>query len=762
MTESLAIRAEFSSEISDGGGTVRADGGVAKCGANGTGGAVPPVTVRSVVSTLRVANIGMQGAASAGAVVEYLCSLDREKLIRASGSVRLVDLVRAALEDAARAGEIERTVGRGGHATFLHPEAARRLQQPSGGRSVLSRRQRTLALVREAARALGRAVRFCDVMAYRDATATAGDIPREAIARDIQSLCKSGAIIVAREVLGGGADGQYFYLPEEHAAGSAQPLPVPQGPVTWLEHAAEIFRRCWIAECDLSIGEGRRPRPLPTAVLRTRLLEETDLPQARDEQLVCNALVQLSKAQPPVVRSTGRRQGSHFAMWVPATVDDTALDLGAAFPSDAARIVEAARRAVERTRLPAVGRREVEAEMQRNAALRPNGASTVAQLLADVSKELVDAGTGDRRKRAMPVLFRVGRVAGEAYYSVPGAGPKSPTSSGKNRVSRELDTARRYLDVIGLESKWQSLGALPQVGASTECLNAVATVGRLRVVHQGVAELQMELRRVRGHQLESVPGVEERLDTIERETVYVMSEADRYLERALHDVRRRHAWSADLYDATAVGVMTDSGVTSFTGTATPRVNGMTLSPDELLAMVRTRGYARALRATDPTELVPLLAKRVLRIENLDFAGWRKEASEFLFERTDAMLFAAREWGGGLAVLYSQIARQELGQLRDARYVRAGLLHPRYDARMASAAALAFLAGEPETDAALTRTTMQDPDAGVRRAALWAYGAACRPGLDALLERVLEHETHRDVVALARAALADPKAVWWTT
>lgn len=62
-----------------------------------------------------------------------------------------------------------------------------------------------------------------------------------------------------------------------------------------------------------------------------------------------------------------------------------------------------------------------------------------------------------------------------------------------------------------------------------------------------------------------------------------------------------------------------------------------------------------------------------------------------------MLFAAAEWGGGTAALVAQIARQELGQLRDTRFIRAGSSHPRFHARITLAAALAFLPGDPETD-----------------------------------------------------------------
>lgn len=178
-------------------------------------------------------------------------------------------------------------------------------------------------------------------------------------------------------------------------------------------------------------------------------------------------------------------------------------------------------------------------------------------------------------------------------------------------------------------------------------------------------------------------------------------------------------------------------------------------------MVRTRGYARAMRATNPTELVALLSHRILRLDNGEFAGWRRTASEYHFERTDTLLFAAVEWGGGMAVLFAQIARQELGPLRDVRFIQAGLSHPRFDARMASAAALAFLPGDPESDERLARAALQDPDAGVRRAALWAYGASDRPGQPELLHRVLEGERHRDVIALARSALAESEPVWWT-
>lgn len=62
---------------------------------------------------------------------------------------------------------------------------------------------------------------------------------------------------------------------------------------------------------------------------------------------------------------------------------------------------------------------------------------------------------------------------------------------------------------------------------------------------------------------------------------------------------------------------------------------------------------------------------------------------------------------------------------------------------------------------LEERVMEDPDAGVRKAALWAYGAAARPGLAALLDRVTRDEANRDVLSLARLALDYPDSAWWT-
>jgi hypothetical protein len=461
------------------------------------------------------------------------------------------------------------------------------------------------------------------------------------------------------------------------------------------------------------------------------------------------------------VRIACQRKGSHFALWAPADVPDSSLDLGAAFASDVARVAEAAQRAIRRLQVPAVGRREVEAEIARDPALRPNGASSVAALLADASKAMIDAGAGARRRRTTPVVLHAGRVEGEAHYGVSAGDDAGHGEVECEASARERARARRYVDLLRLLGRWRQRDGMTQVECAAESLSAAASVGRLRIVEQGIAELKAATAQLRGDLSEDVPRVNRQIDELETEVDAVQHACAFHRARLLREARRLRTWSPALEGADARGVLEASGVTTRTGAVGSDAGEASMTTDEILSMVRSRGYARAMRATNPTEMVALLSHRLLRLDNGEFDGWRRKASEFHFERTDAMIFAAIQWGGGMAVLFAQFARQELGQLRDTRYVSAGLSHPRFDARMASAAALAFLPGDSASDELLAQAALQDTDAGVRRAALWAYGAAARPGLHTLVQRVLDGERHRDVLALARSALAEPEPVWWT-
>lgn len=718
---------------------------------------------RDVCSALRVVNLVLRRAATAQEVAAALSPEELAAVEAAVGSMTSRRGVQHVLDALVRAGEIqpcriEEAVG------YLHAEAAQRLQLTTLTPAATSRRQYSKYLLVNAATSLGRAVRFCDVMEYADHQAGASDADRAGIARDIASLCRSGDVAVVREVLGGGEDGRYFYLPMDARTGEPLALRVPDEPITWLEHVWASFERCWTAEVQRALVEDRRPRPLAPGVLRARLLEETTFPQARDVKLVPNALIQLAKASPPRVRATQAREGSHFSLWAPANVPDDVLDLGGAFASDAARVIEAVSRAVQRTRCPAVGRRTIEAEVAQDPGLQPAGNSSVAALLADASKLLIDDGRSGRRQRVAHQLRKVGSVGGEAFYTVTSA---SSQPTGRRHtpipetwvVTPALSVAEHFVEWLALEHRWRERDVVAQIQATDESLSPVARLGRLRVIATGIDRWLDQSRTVRDALSRSVTNDVLQGDELQAEGVGALARCHSAIEHALKVAPIIRGWEEALAAADARGLLDGTGAAETVGAAGEECDAITT--DELLEFVLARGYARAARVTSPTELVPLLGPRLVRIPNGAYSGWRKAAPEYLFERTSAMLFAATEWGGGCAVLYAQFARQELGQLRDARFVLPGLRHQRFDVRLASAAALGFLSGDQETDSMLEQRVMEDPDAGVRKAALWAYGAAARPDLAALLGRVTRDEANRDVLALARMALDHPDTAWWT-
>jgi hypothetical protein len=156
-------------------------------------------------------------------------------------------------------------------------------------------------------------------------------------------------------------------------------------------------------------------------------------------------------------------------------------------------------------------------------------------------------------------------------------------------------------------------------------------------------------------------------------------------------------------------------------------------PEELLAVVGPL-YPTGRRAArgKMTSLVALLGRAVHRVPNPAFtsrrSGDRRTAARTLFDRADALLYAAQQWGGLTARLQAAAALAELGPLRDWRFVVPALAAADVRERLAGAACLAFLRPDDPTPVhhALRRAAAHDTHPGVRRAALWGYGFAGGP------------------------------------
>jgi hypothetical protein len=85
-----------------------------------------------------------------------------------------------------------------------------------------------------------------------------------------------------------------------------------------------------------------------------------------------------------------------------------------------------------------------------------------------------------------------------------------------------------------------------------------------------------------------------------------------------------------------------------------------------------RGYAplypAAAAIKDSNKIIVLLAKQLRRVHNqnfvLQFSSNSSKAARYLFDRADALIYAALRWGGPECRFQALTARHELGTLRD--------------------------------------------------------------------------------------------------
>jgi hypothetical protein len=170
--------------------------------------------------------------------------------------------------------------------------------------------------------------------------------------------------------------------------------------------------------------------------------------------------------------------------------------------------------------------------------------------------------------------------------------------------------------------------------------------------------------------------------------------------------------------------------------------------------------------SSPHRLTALISKKIRRFPNPEFESRFSKvpykASEYLYDATDALLFAAMRWGGHECRMQAMMARSEIGPLRDHRFVYPAIQSVTFEARLRGVACLAFLWSDSGREL-LRQVALNDPEPAVRLSAFWAYGFAGAEDADELLLR----QTACDSSESARAALremteslATNEGSWW--
>ncbi|HEX8495344.1 MAG TPA: hypothetical protein VF658_21205 [Pyrinomonadaceae bacterium] len=574
-----------------------------------------------------------------------------------------------------------------------------------------SRRRRVLELVQQTVNILGRAVRIGDVIEHAGASLDIGDITPITITRDMLSLKETGELRLTGTIRGDGK-GINLYLPAELDPNAFK----VSGPLTWLEAVAQIFNELWSARANQAAANKRTPRPLSTGDIRAHLAASGQYAERlTDPQTLVDAMQNLASTKKPLIRRV-KRSGQKAMLWAPANVPDTDLDIGDAYVTDSERICEAVRRASHALGRP-VNLRDVKDEIERDPALRPAGSYDLFKMLSDLSREMVNAGGGMREKRASQQVHRIGKIKDESYYFT----DKSPE-------------AYAYVKFRRLEMRWSAMRNDEQLNALETCSLPSVAIGRAMLVATDTRNILKELNQIiTGGHLTGAP---------QREAKELREYVNEILNRANEWLKQRVKGKQEI------------------PIINPAIPGWTA--EELLRVIKPL-YPRARDIQTPSKLIPLIGDAIRRVPNPDFKNRFSKnprmAAEYLYDRTDALLYIAKEWGGTECCLQSTLAGNELGRLRDPRFVLPALALKDFNARLAAVACLAFLWSDQGTKE-LRSIAVNDHDPGIRQSALWGYGFAGGSDARDLLKVCSEGDIDVRVRSFAKEVLNSSEESWW--
>jgi hypothetical protein len=579
-----------------------------------------------------------------------------------------------------------------------------------------SRRQRVLRLVRQTVEKLGRAVRMSDILEYAAASPEASALVPIDISHDVLSLKETGELRHVGSLRGDGK-GINLYLPS-HLSLEEYALP---DSLTWLQAVAQTFGELWTERARQAVATGVNPRPLSTGEVRARLRASVQYAEQYAENLadpmvVVNAMQQLARSSNPVVCKINR-PGQRAVLWAPPDVGANDLDVGDAYANDMERIEEAVRRAEYALNRP-VRVRDIQDQVELDPSLQPNSSSRLYSQVSQAAKETASDENGKRRRRAKQRIYRIGKIADDSYYS----------------ISRTAE-AMSFIEFGRLELRWAALRVDEQLNMLEVCSLPCVATGRVRLLVTELNDIRRDFRSLResGH--------------LRGDPLHRANELQEHVRQFSNATRK---WLANhALDDPRLPQEVDTTVRGWTA-------------DELLTVIKPL-YRTSQKLKKGTKLVSLMSDAVRRIPNPEyvnrFSKDQRLASEYLFDRTDALIYIAKEWGGYECCLQATLAANELGWLRDPRFVIPALESPDFNARLSAVACLAFLSSELG-NARLRVIAISDPDSGVRQSALWAYGFAGGNGTLALLEGRSQCDPDSRVRSFAQHILLNSEESCW--
>ena len=492
----------------------------------------------------------------------------------------------------------------------------------------------------------------------------------------------AGEVIKAGNSSSNESGGRFVYLSIDANVPETELLKI-SSPSQIVERAFNIL---WNERVVKANAESALPKPILTNDIYQYLVANDF--KFNDKRTLPNTLLHLSQKQNALIKKVKHR-GEHFSAWVPIGVSDGELNLEDSYGSDSERIKAAVRKCIKKFGR-AVCAEEVLEEVNADENLQLMGKASLAVQLNGLTKEkaYVKGKLINRHKHS--IVRKAGQFNQTAYYFY-------------GKKTDEIKYSP-FVAFLNLKLRWERFDAERHLEEIEACRLPTVAAGRALLV---VTEAERILFELKGILVNGFLPAETKFqaEVIQKEVSKVIALAKEWIKAK--DIE---------------GLKLPSSVDAFTPCLTAK---------ELLKIIKPF-YPKAREIEDPNKLIILLYNDIRRVPNPNFkkrfSKNPDETASFLFDKTHALLFIALNWGGLECSFQTNLAKMELGNLRDVRFIIPVLQSKNFGERLSAVACLAFLQNE-EGNKYLLKTAIEDFDPNIRQAAVWA----CKSNLKRIKE-----------------------------
>jgi len=549
---------------------------------------------------------------------------------------------------------------------------------------LLSRRRSILKLVYEVVEFYNRPVRAADIIELVEKQNKNLFIEKKLIVRDLINLSETGELQIAGGVRGDGG-GRNLYLPAEF---NLENYLYDQS-ITWLDCVAKAFNDSWNEHAANAAAGDKLPAAVTTAEIRERLEASTfPHPRLKHPKSVTNAMKQLSETAFPLVKRI-KTKAAGAVLWIPLDVPEKEISHFGKTGDNSNKLAIAVKRAESKLHRP-VSIADIKKEIQADVYLVPDGSQSLGKLLSEISKSKIAGSDGERRERVNTLIQRSGKANGRTYY-----------------VSENQDAGKSssFIQYLNCKAAWQRFSAVENMEAIEKCKLSSVKFGRMLLLRNEAERTRQELFRLID---ETNSNSQSDIKSLFFETERVAGSADKWLS-----------------------INHSSNLPNQVEIHTPG-----LTAEELLEIYRPL-YPAAANIKNTNRIITLCKSQIRRIPNDKFIDRFKfkgiEACEWLFDRTDALIYAGIKWGGKECRYQALTAKSELGLLRDDRFLIPELKLPDSETKITAISCLAFLQTE-EAGSNLTSIFKDNLIYRICYSAIWATAfVKNKQGLSSILQ-----------------------------